>query len=163
MAGLVPAVLEIAMRRVALAACVLAMLSPAQGGQLIFAYGVSGTCHELTVDATDITAACEANLTQVGYDDGRFGITTFAGDKVITFSGPADEFFGNGLEQPVDMMVLGNSGDDPMLVTARGRCTHGNIFEGAATFDCTAKVKGYRPFRLVFTTDGDDPTDEIAQ
>ena len=151
------------MRLVATTAMLLAVLSPAQGAQLIFAFGVNGTCDELTVDATDITNACEDSILQVGFDDERFGISAYAGDKIITFSGTADEFFGDDLRQVVDAVILRTRGQDPMTVTARGTCEHGDIFAGSVTFDCRAKVKGYAPFHLVFTTDGEQPTDEMAQ
>lgn len=151
------------MRLLATTALTVALLSPAQGAQLIFAYGVSGNCETLSVDGANITNACKDNILQVGLDDGRFNISAYAGDKIFTFSGTADEFFGEDLNQPVDSMILTSKGADPLIVTARGSCIHGDIFAGRTRFDCTARIKGYGPFQLVFTTDGDEPTDEIAK
>jgi len=155
--------LGIAMRLFATLALAAATLSPAQGAQLIFAYGITGTCDELSVDGTDITNACRDAIAQVGYDDDRFGVIAYAGDKIITFSGSADTFFEDDLEQPVDALILTTEGSAPLIVTARGTCLHGDIFAGRTRFECTGKIKGSEPFRLVFSTDGGEPTDEIAQ
>lgn len=151
------------MRLFAVSALAFALLTPAQGAQLIFAYGLTGTCEELSVDGTDITHACRHDMMQVGYDDDRFEITAYAADKIFTFTGSADTFFGDDLEQTVSAMILTSGEDTPMIVTARGSCRHGDIFEGRTQFECSAKIEGYAPFRLVFSTDGNEPTDEIAQ
>jgi hypothetical protein len=141
----------------------LTLVAPAYAAEPVNMFNIDGTCESLLVDDIDLTDECKDSVLQMVYDIGRVGLYTFSGDTILTFSGASDEVIGNEIHQKLDKILIGTSADDITEIPARGTCIFENPFEGIpAQITCSASAKNGATYELSFLTNGQAPTDSMA-
>lgn len=123
---------------------------------------LTGTCDQLIVAGSAMSAHCNPMILQTMYTTGRTGFTVTAGDNgvTITFSGMEGAKPDRDSQlQSVDMVILNLAieGVDPTVQEVTGSCAYSNPYKGPMTISCQATDPDSKAYLLQFRTDGSEP------